>query len=307
VISPRTPLGPLRGLTAFTSGAVGQVPFTQPTREGETDCLMNIDRQAGQTVCFVETAAFDGTSDSAVRSDHLRKTRGCVTARASTLDAEVPPKELTSSATGRATPQHDGCAIHVDVQEPREGHERKEGEGRTSVHHLLHRRDPRDAGCRSFDRVRGCPPAREARWWEARSPHRLATCAGVVAARRRGGAMSLEQDLRAIVRDELNAVLRERLGELLEHVAQAGRSGSVEYVTLKTAAKMASVGYTTIRKLVHAGKLPVVREGRIIRVRVRDLDAALRGGEHRERRGERSADEQAVMILDRARSAAQRR
>ncbi len=119
--------------------------------------------------------------------------------------------------------------------------------------------------------------------------------------------MNLEQQVRAVLRDELEAVLRAVIPELLKGVGHPENSNGVELVTLKTAAKMASIGYTTIRRLVHAGTLPVVGEGRMKRVRVRDLAAALQGGVPGQHRVVRSPEEQAAAILDRGRAKALRR
>ena len=41
------------------------------------------------------------------------------------------------------------------------------------------------------------------------------------------------------------------------------------------AAEAIGVGIRTLQKLIYAGKLPVVREGRSVRVRIADLEAYL--------------------------------
>jgi excisionase family DNA binding protein len=113
--------------------------------------------------------------------------------------------------------------------------------------------------------------------------------------------VNLERELRAVMRDEVKAVLRDELPGLLGRV-QTEETSHLEYVSPDRAAKIVGIGLTTIRKLLRSGKLPCVRVGRLIRVPLRDLDAALRAGALGDRGVGRSVDEHAAVIIERMRA-----
>jgi excisionase family DNA binding protein len=119
--------------------------------------------------------------------------------------------------------------------------------------------------------------------------------------------VSVEQALRALVRDEVKAALRDDLPGMLARV-QPEDANHEEYVSPERAANIAGIGLTTIRKLIRSGKVPCVRVGRLMRVHVRDLDVALRAGVLGDRPSPApSADEQAVLILERVHTRGARR
>lgn len=51
-----------------------------------------------------------------------------------------------------------------------------------------------------------------------------------------------------------------------------------ELITLKEAASILSISRSTLRRWIAQGRLPCVRLGRLIRVRIADLDAFIRIG-----------------------------
>ncbi len=95
----------------------------------------------------------------------------------------------------------------------------------------------------------------------------------------------------------VRTVLREEIPALVMHDRSKPTVVGTEFVTMKEAARIASVSYSTIRGWVASGRLPIIGDGRTIRVRLSALEAALRGREHQ--RTSRPADEQAVAILRR--------
>jgi hypothetical protein len=118
--------------------------------------------------------------------------------------------------------------------------------------------------------------------------------------------VSLELNLRAILREELAGVLRQEIPRLVRVDEQSEVMNAPEYVGVKTAADMVSVSPGTIRSWMRSGKLPRAGEGRVVRVSVRDLRALLRGGDPPES-GARSVEVQAAAIRDRVRTRDTRR
>ena len=53
-------------------------------------------------------------------------------------------------------------------------------------------------------------------------------------------------------------------------------------LTVPEAAEAIGVGIRTLQKLIYSGKLPAVREGRSVRVRISDLEAYLEAKIHGE-------------------------
>ena len=93
--------------------------------------------------------------------------------------------------------------------------------------------------------------------------------------------MTLEQELRDLIRDatklairdEVPAILREHLRQLLEREQRPAEQG--EALSTVQAARYAGVSPATIREWASAGQLRVQRAGRVIKVRRGDLDAFL--------------------------------
>lgn len=79
---------------------------------------------------------------------------------------------------------------------------------------------------------------------------------------------SLEETIRAIVRDELARAERER----------TAASSSDEYLSTGDAAKLADVASGTIRRWIREGKLTEHRAGRLVRIKRADLEEYLRAG-----------------------------
>lgn len=82
--------------------------------------------------------------------------------------------------------------------------------------------------------------------------------------------MSLELELRTMLRDVVREVVREELGE--RPTTLAG-----EMLTYEEAAELVHVSASTVKRWVKRGRLGVVGEGRIRRVRAEDLRACLAG------------------------------
>lgn len=93
--------------------------------------------------------------------------------------------------------------------------------------------------------------------------------------------MSLESDLRDLIReatklalrDELPAIIREHLRPFLAR--QEATTDRGEALSTHAAAEYAGVSPATIREWVSAGRLRAQRAGRVLKVRKSDLDAFL--------------------------------
>jgi excisionase family DNA binding protein len=93
--------------------------------------------------------------------------------------------------------------------------------------------------------------------------------------------MTLESDLRELIRDatklalrdELPAIIREHLKPLLERQERSAERG--EALSTVAVASYAGVSPATVREWVSSGQLRAQRAGRLLRVRRSDLDAFL--------------------------------
>jgi excisionase family DNA binding protein len=93
--------------------------------------------------------------------------------------------------------------------------------------------------------------------------------------------MTLESDLRDLIRDaaklairdELPSLLREHLKPLVERAAPGPDRG--EALSTVIAARYANVSPATVRAWVASGQLRAQRAGRVLKVRRADLDAFL--------------------------------
>lgn len=106
------------------------------------------------------------------------------------------------------------------------------------------------------------------------------------------GANTLEDAIRAIVREEVRGVVAE---VMVRNVATAPVAGVGGYLSITKAAAFAAVHPGTLRRWITTGRLPVRRAGRVYRIARAELEAFL------EREG-RSADvvEKARGIVKRA-------
>lgn len=93
--------------------------------------------------------------------------------------------------------------------------------------------------------------------------------------------MTLESDLRDLIReatklairDEVPAILREHIKQLVERDERATDRGAA--LSTVDAAEYVGVSPATIREWVNAGQLRAQRAGRVLKVRRGDLDAFL--------------------------------
>jgi excisionase family DNA binding protein len=82
--------------------------------------------------------------------------------------------------------------------------------------------------------------------------------------------MTLEFELRAMLRDVVREVVREEIGARPTEL-------QAELLTFDEAAQKVSVSKSTIKRWVRTGRLTARGEGRIKRVRIEDLRACLEG------------------------------
>lgn len=111
--------------------------------------------------------------------------------------------------------------------------------------------------------------------------------------------MSLEETVRALIREEVQRVLREELAGVVAELRPAADAGE-QYLSVERAAAMAEVHADTIRGWVKSGRLREHRAGRELRILRSDLHrflAAVSANGHRE-----TAEEEATTILARRRS-----
>lgn len=82
---------------------------------------------------------------------------------------------------------------------------------------------------------------------------------------------ALTELIRGVVREEIRLALRE------VEVRKPSRTSeeTIEFVTVKRAAKIASVHPATVRSWLSDGKLKPYRAGRVFRVKIADLEAFL--------------------------------
>ena len=84
----------------------------------------------------------------------------------------------------------------------------------------------------------------------------------------------LDDELRRIIREEVRAVLRAELPDLLRGLMRpANVPGSAQYLTTISAAQLVGVRPETIRDWVASGALPRHGVGRVLRVRRDELEA----------------------------------
>ncbi|MFN0248728.1 MAG: helix-turn-helix domain-containing protein [Kofleriaceae bacterium] len=86
--------------------------------------------------------------------------------------------------------------------------------------------------------------------------------------------MSIEAEMRALVRDEVRSVLREELQLALQDRAGI-RNASDTYLSIANAARIASVAPGTIRAWIRAGRIEPRRAGRVLRVGREELERFL--------------------------------
>jgi hypothetical protein len=112
--------------------------------------------------------------------------------------------------------------------------------------------------------------------------------------------MSLDQDLRILIREEIATALREELREVVGKLKRGEPANEVQLVDIKTAAKAASVCTATIRSWIRTGRLRALGHGRVKRIRLVDVTAALQESQT-PAAPERTPDEQALAIMNRRR------
>ena len=89
--------------------------------------------------------------------------------------------------------------------------------------------------------------------------------------------IALDDALRELVRDELRNVLRSELPALLTGCGGAAIQGqdTPRYLTTDETAKIANVNPETVREWVRAGTLHEHRAGRLLRIRLDELERYL--------------------------------
>src|SRR5262249_39007266 len=107
-----------------------------------------------------------------------------------------------------------------------------------------------------------------------------------------------EETVRALIRDEVQRVLREDLPSLLADLRPVSHPGD-EYLSVQKAAAIAEVHADTIRGWVKAGRLPEHRAGREVRILRSDLCRFLSNVSASGHRA--TAEEEAATILARRR------
>lgn len=86
-----------------------------------------------------------------------------------------------------------------------------------------------------------------------------------------GRAATLEEIVRAIVREEVQAAVR----EVMTRNARGPPAGEDGYLSISAAARFASVAPGTLRRWIRTGRLPVRRAGRVYRIARAELEAFL--------------------------------
>lgn len=83
--------------------------------------------------------------------------------------------------------------------------------------------------------------------------------------------MSLEAELRSLVRDEVRDVLREELQVLLQDRGGI-RNAAEAYLSIAKAARVADVAPGTVRAWIRSGRVESRRAGRVLRVSRTELE-----------------------------------
>ncbi len=88
--------------------------------------------------------------------------------------------------------------------------------------------------------------------------------------------MSFDDVLSATIRDAVREAVREEVARLVADLKPAKRVDLPSYLSAEDAAAIADVTPDTVRAWVSEGRLPRYGAGRLIRVRLDDLEAFLR-------------------------------
>jgi excisionase family DNA binding protein len=112
--------------------------------------------------------------------------------------------------------------------------------------------------------------------------------------------MSLEESVRIVVREEMQRVLRQELGAIVEAVRSAPKTGEIEFLSVAEAAQLAQVSEATVREWMTKG-LKRYGQGRVVRIRRPELLAFLSSNPESAAE-EMDVEERAVSILSRARA-----
>lgn len=107
----------------------------------------------------------------------------------------------------------------------------------------------------------------------------------------------IEERLRDLVREVVREEVRAALDEQRPEEAEPAPDREPRYLTAREAARIASVRPETVRGWVARGELPDHRAGRLLRVRLDQLQAYL--ARARRPRGGMDEDERVRHILDR--------
>ncbi len=110
--------------------------------------------------------------------------------------------------------------------------------------------------------------------------------------------MSLEDSVRAVVREEMKRVLREELRATIDAL-RAGTNAKNEFLSVKEAAELTRVSETTVREWMANG-LRHYKQNRVVRLRRSELLAFL-SMDSLQAQAEVDVEQRAVAILAKAR------
>ena len=111
--------------------------------------------------------------------------------------------------------------------------------------------------------------------------------------------MSLEESVRAVVREEMKRVLREELRAAIEELRGLPSAAEKEFLSVKEAADLTDVSQTTVREWMTKG-LKRYGQGHVVRIRRVELLAFL-SANSQEVEEQIDVEEHAVAILGRSR------
>jgi len=108
--------------------------------------------------------------------------------------------------------------------------------------------------------------------------------------------MTIEETIKAAVRDAMREALAD-LRALAQPTAPAAATTGPRYLTSEAAAEIAGVKPGTIRRWLGSGRLPTHHAGRMLRVRLDELQAFMAAGEASDEPTDDEVDARAFAIV----------